>query len=97
MPNWNSPNSSAPMPTSPKTARPICEMTVGVPSSYGIGCSFQARTDTVRNIEPAMPPMMTSVVRALRHAGSLKAGTPFEMASTPVTAAPPEAKALRNK
>ena len=37
--------------------------------------------------------MMTSVWRACFHAGSLNAGTPFEMASTPVTAAPPEAKA----
>ena len=37
--------------------------------------------------------MSTSVWRALRQAGFLKAGTPFEMASTPVTAAPPEAKA----
>ena len=35
------------------------------------------------------------VVRALRHSGGLKAGTPFEIASTPVTAAPPEAKAWR--
>ena len=32
-------------------------------------------------------------VRAFFHAGSWKAGTPLEMASTPVTAAPPEAKA----
>ena len=37
--------------------------------------------------------MTTSVVRALRHSGGRKAGTPLEMASTPVTAAPPEAKA----
>jgi len=35
------------------------------------------------------------VVRAFRHSGGLKAGTPFEMASTPVTAAPPDAKACR--
>ena len=37
--------------------------------------------------------MITRVVRAFFHAGSLNAGTPLEMASTPVTAAPPEAKA----
>ena len=37
--------------------------------------------------------MMTRVVRAFFHAGSRKAGTPFEIASTPVTAAPPEANA----
>ena len=39
--------------------------------------------------------MITSVVRAFFHAGSLKAGTPFEIASTPVTAAPPDANAWR--
>ena len=43
---------------------------------------------------PAMKPMTTRVDRAFFHAGSLKAGTPLEMASTPVTAAPPEANAL---
>ena len=38
--------------------------------------------------------MITSVWRALRHSGLWKAGTPLEMASTPVTAEPPEANAL---
>ena len=38
--------------------------------------------------------MSTSVCRACFQAGSRKAGTPLEMASTPVTAAPPEANAL---
>ena len=38
--------------------------------------------------------MITRVCRACFHAGSLKAGTPLEMASTPVTAEPPEANAL---
>jgi hypothetical protein len=37
--------------------------------------------------------MITSVVRAFFHSGFRKAGTPLLMASTPVTAAPPEAKA----
>ncbi len=41
--------------------------------------------------------MMTSVWRAFFHDGSLNAGTPLEMASTPVTAAPPEAKACRTR
>ncbi len=44
---------------------------------------------------PSSDPMITSVVRAFFQAGSLKAGTPLEMASTPVTAAPPEANACR--
>jgi hypothetical protein len=35
--------------------------------------------------------MMTRVVRAFFHAGCRNAGTPFEIASTPVTAAPPDA------
>ncbi len=39
--------------------------------------------------------MITSVLRAFSHSGRRKAVTPLEMASTPVTAAPPEAKALR--
>ena len=34
--------------------------------------------------------MITSVSRAFFQAGSLKAGTPLEIASTPVTAAPPD-------
>ncbi len=38
--------------------------------------------------------MSTRVWRACFHAGSRNAGTPLEMASTPVTAEPPEAKAL---
>ena len=37
--------------------------------------------------------MITSVVRAFFHAGWRNAGTPFEIASTPVTAAPPDANA----
>ena len=35
------------------------------------------------------------VVRALRHSGGLKAGTPSEMASTPVSATAPCEKARR--
>jgi len=42
---------------------------------------------------PSALPMITSVVRAFFHSGFRKAGTPLLMASTPVTAAPPEAKA----
>ena len=36
-----------------------------------------------------------SVVRAFFHSTGLNAGTPFETASTPVTAAPPDANAFR--
>ena len=38
--------------------------------------------------------MSTRVWRACFQAGSRNAGTPLEMASTPVTAEPPEANAL---
>jgi hypothetical protein len=41
-----------------------------------------------------MTPIHTSVIWAFRHSGFLNAGTPLEIASTPVTAAPPEANAL---
>ncbi len=48
-----------------------------------------------RNITPSRLPIHISVVRAFRHSGGLNAGTPLEIASTPVTAAPPEANACR--
>ena len=44
---------------------------------------------------PRQAPMIIRVWRAFFHSGFLKAGTPLEMASTPVMAAPPEAKACR--
>ena len=37
--------------------------------------------------------MTVSVIRAFRHSGGLKAGTPFETASTPVIALQPSANA----
>ena len=42
-----------------------------------------------------MAPMTASVVAALRACGRRNAGTPFEMASTPVSAVAPDEKALR--
>ena len=41
--------------------------------------------------------MTMRVERAFFHSGFLNAGTPLEMASTPVMAAPPEAKACRTR
>ena len=52
-----------------------------------------ASADKPRNITPSIVPMITRVERAFFHEGSLNAGTPFEIASTPVTAAPPDANA----
>jgi hypothetical protein len=78
----------------PYTASPIWASTVGVPSSNGITSILLASNDRPRNITARPDPISTRVCRACFQAGSLKAGTPFEMASTPVTAAPPDAKAL---
>ena len=52
-----------------------------------------ARTDTPRNIVPRMVLMSTSVVRAFWAWGSRKMLTPLEMASVPVMAELPLAKA----
>ena len=41
------------------------------------------------------PAAQVRVVRALRHSGALKAGTPSETASTPVSATAPDEKARR--
>ena len=54
---------------------------------------WAASHDSPRNMTPSVLPMITSVVRAFLHSGTRKAGTPLEMASTPVTAAPPDANA----
>ena len=42
-----------------------------------------------------MPPIASSVFAALRPCGGLNAFTPFEIASTPVSAAAPEENARR--
>ena len=63
---------------------------------------LDARTSRARAVTPAnrvaaMPPMSASVVAALRLFGGLNAGTPLAMASMPVSAVVPEAKARRAK
>ena len=68
-------------------------MTVGVPSAYGIAWTLVERIERPRNIAPSVVPMMTSVGPRVLHSGFLNAVTPLEIASTPVTAAPPDAKA----
>ena len=59
----------------------------------GAVCIFAASAESPKNITPRLEPMMISVVRAFFHSGGLNAGTPLEIASTPVTAAPPDANA----
>ncbi len=50
---------------------------------------------TPANITTAVMPMTAIVVAALRDFGARKAGTPLEIASTPVSAVQPEANARR--
>ena len=49
------------------------------------------------NIVIARIPIATSVAAAFLAFGDLKAGTPFETASTPVSAVQPDAKARRTR
>jgi hypothetical protein len=77
----------------PKMSRPTSEITVGLPSSKGATCIFEANTEIPRNITARNEPMITKVFLAFLHSGGRNADTPLEMASTPVTAAPPDAKA----
>jgi hypothetical protein len=85
--------SAVPSTPPPNTARPTSEMTVFV--SVGTTWSRYARNDSPRNITPSRLPIHIRVVRAFFHSGGLNAGTPLEIASTPVTAAPPDANACR--
>jgi hypothetical protein len=50
-----------------------------------------------RNIADEIEPSNNKVVAAFLLFGFLNAGTPFEIASTPVKAVQPEEKALANK
>ena len=85
---------------SPKVARPIwliavlCVSPADRPirfaaSSAMCTCAAIASAVMPANIVIESAPMITSVVAALRLFGSSKAGTPFETASTPVSAVQP--------
>ena len=89
---WRAPNRKF-LP--PNTCWPIWEMTVGVPLSNTTGFTRVARIESPRKSVPSVAPMMLRALRAFCHSGLRNAVTPFEIASTPVTAAPPEAKACR--
>src|SRR5438270_8212422 len=90
---WSSPYSRDPAAPCPYTSRPISETTVGRPELKGRAWARADRTDTPRNIDPRMVLMTTRVNRALAAWGSRKTLTPFDMASVPVMAEPPLAKA----
>src|SRR3954453_18335285 len=66
-------------------------------SDVGTTLRWGASHDRPGNITPSSPPIHMSVERAFFHSGFLNAGTPFEIASTPVMAAPPDAKAWRSR
>ena len=90
---WVNRNRAWPTAPLPYTAWAAWAMTVL--ESLGTTCILAASQEMPRNMEPSRTAMMTSVWRACFHSTGLKAGTPLEMASTPVMAAPPEAKACR--
>src|SRR5688572_16614802 len=64
-------------------------------SSLGIAPALWARKLIPRNIETEMAPMTARVLAAFLALGRRKAGTPLEMASTPVSAVEPEENACR--
>src|SRR6185503_17431380 len=76
-----------------KTPRAISERTEALSLGRAPVCTASHETPTNRAI--AIAPMIASVVAALRAFGGRKAPTPFEIASTPVSAAAPEANARR--
>ena len=67
--------------------------TVDFPLKSGATWSFAAREEIPRNIVDSKIPSTTRVWRAFFHSTGRKAGTPFEIASTPVIAVLPDAKA----
>ncbi len=78
-----------PTDPAPNAWRATSEITVVF--SLGTVWYFAARNEMPRNMVPRHTPMIMSVSRACFASGFLNAGTPLEMASTPVMAAPPDA------
>ena len=67
------------------------------PPRSGPSACCVASNEMPMNMCRGRTPITMRVVRAFFHSGGLNAGTPLEMASTPVMAAPPEAKAWRSR
>ena len=76
---------------SPNTCWPICENTADL-SRAGYGCRWCASTDTPRNSVPRMTRHPHERDRRVPRLGRRNAGTPFEIASTPVSATAPDEK-----
>src|SRR6185437_6415960 len=92
----------------PETASPAWGVTVvcsypGGPDTIWLAsstnCTWVRRASATMptSMVMAMMPSSSSVVAALRLLGFLNAGTPLEMASTPVSAAQPEENARNNR
>jgi hypothetical protein len=79
----------------PNTSPAIMDSTVRVPLSSGTTCNCCAKKVIPPNRIVASTPRVASVARAFRAAGALKLGTPLLIASTPVSAVQPPAKAVR--
>ena len=73
-------------------ARAICESTEA--DELGSACILTARYETPRNSVTAEPAISKSVRDAFCDCGCRNAVTPFEIDSTPVSAAEPEANAF---
>ena len=61
--------------------------------SLSVGWSRWASTEIPKNAVARITPIQTRVVAAFRASGLRNAGTPLEMASTPVRATAPEENA----
>ena len=84
------------MESLPKTMPATCAMTVCFTGpSTGSTPKFDARNVMPTNSTPRTPAMIIKVVAAFFDSGGLKAGTPVAIASVPVSATAPEAKARR--
>src|SRR5207253_4327099 len=83
---------AAPEPAG-KVARAVCETTETVP--LGRACISTARNETPTKSAIAITPRAARVFAAFSPCGCRKALTPFAIASTPVSAVEPEAKARR--
>src|SRR5215471_4733427 len=92
---WTTQYIHAPVLPTGKTARATCETTESV--LLGRACRWTARYETPRNIVIATTPRTPSVRAAFFACGRLKALTPFAIASTPVSALAPDAKALSTR
>ncbi len=88
---WITKKATLPSVPVPTMARAIWLITVSL--VFGIGWSFQARNEIPRNIVPSSTPSQARTRRAFFHSIGLNAGTPLEIASTPVIAVDPPANA----